>query len=119
MRSSHFFRVAGFLCAVCFSWHRAAPVAAQQGATPQPTSVQQLLAAQQAAIAPRFQAERAPPPLNFEDAIDTPVDPATYRLSPGDELMVSVIARTPADYPAPVSPDGAIFLPSVGQLSVR
>lgn len=114
MRSSRSCRIAVLLGIVCFFSHRAATVAAQ----PSPLALY-TLAFQQAGVTPRFQPEKAPPPVNFEDALETPIDPATYRLGPGDELLVSVIARTPVDYQAPVTPDGAIFLPSVGQLMVR
>jgi protein involved in polysaccharide export with SLBB domain len=114
MKSSRICRIAVLLGIVCFFCHRAAPAAAQQSSIALYT-----LVVQQSAATPRFQPEKAPPPVNFEDALETPIDPATYRLGPGDELMVSVIARTPVDYQAPVSPDGAIFLPTVGQLMVR
>src|SRR5437879_5597848 len=102
MRSTRFCRILAFAFAAWLSWHRAAPAAAQQ-----------------ATVAPRFPAEAAPPPASFNDALQTPIDPSTYLLGPGDGLMISIYARTPDNYAVDVSPDGFIQLPTIGALSVR
>jgi polysaccharide biosynthesis/export protein len=58
------------------------------------------------------------PAGSFDDALETPIDPDTYRLGPGDQLYIGITARTPAAYTAIVSPDGTIFLPIAGDVSV-
>jgi len=54
----------------------------------------------------------------FDDALETPIDPDVYRLGPGDQLYIGITARTPTSYNAVVSPDGTIFLPAAGDVSV-
>ncbi|MDZ4806327.1 MAG: SLBB domain-containing protein [Candidatus Eisenbacteria bacterium] len=47
---------------------------------------------------------------------DGPIDAATYRLGPGDELTVRYRGRTTATHRLLVNPEGDVYLPDVGRI---
>lgn len=47
---------------------------------------------------------------------DGPIDPARYRLGPGDELLVHYRGKTTATHRLVVGPEGQAFLPDVGRV---
>lgn len=49
---------------------------------------------------------------------DGPIDPASYRLGPGDELMLHYRGRTSLTQRLVVNPEGQVYVPDVGPVSV-
>lgn len=47
-----------------------------------------------------------------------PIDPAAYRLGPGDQLLVNFRGKTTVTHRLTVLPEGAIYLPDVGPVKV-
>jgi protein involved in polysaccharide export with SLBB domain len=56
-----------------------------------------------------------PPTL---DAFEGPIDPKTYRLGPGDHLMLEVLGSVTMRFPLVVDPEGNIWIPDKGSLPV-
>jgi polysaccharide export outer membrane protein len=58
-------------------------------------------------------------PMNgLGSALEGPVDPATYVLGPGDELMLEVLGSVTLRIPLEVDPEGNIWIPDHGPLHV-
>lgn len=52
--------------------------------------------------------------LSATALLEGPVDPARYRLGPGDELLVNYRGRTSVTHRLLVLPEGSVYLPDVG-----
>jgi protein involved in polysaccharide export with SLBB domain len=50
---------------------------------------------------------------------DGPIDPATYRLGPGDELTIRYRGRTTATHRLVVGPEGTVYLPDMGRIDLN
>lgn len=51
-------------------------------------------------------------------ALDTPIDPKTYRLGPGDELTIFIWGSLQAQYDLTVTPEGKLLFPNIGPIDV-
>lgn len=51
-------------------------------------------------------------------ALEAPVDPASYRLGPGDGVYLNVYAAHSLDQDLTVTPEGKLLIPRIGQVSV-
>ncbi len=51
-------------------------------------------------------------------ALEAPIDPATYRLGPGDGVYLNVYAAHSLDQDLTVTPEGKILVPRTGEVSV-
>lgn len=49
---------------------------------------------------------------------DGPVDPKEYIVGPGDVFNVSIWANTPLSFQVPVTPEGSVIIPTVGEVMV-
>jgi protein involved in polysaccharide export with SLBB domain len=75
-----------------------------------PESIRRALGGE-AVNAPTADPSSLPPTL-----ADGPVDPARYRLGPGDELLVYYRGKTTATHRLVVGPEGQAWLPDVGRI---
>ncbi len=50
--------------------------------------------------------------------LDCPIDPANYRLGPGDALTIFIWGNAQAQYELTVTPEGNLLLPTIGPVSV-
>jgi len=50
--------------------------------------------------------------------LDSPIDPANYRLGPGDALTIFIWGNVQAQYELTVTPEGNLLLPTIGPVSV-
>lgn len=57
----------------------------------------------------------SPLPVALQDG---PIDPAAYRLGPGDELTIHYRGRTSVTYRLLVTPEGDLYLPDVGPVAL-
>ncbi len=55
----------------------------------------------------------------FNFAIDNVVDPESYYVGPGDIMMLQLVGAMSGEYPLIVSPESAVLLPRIGNVSVR
>ncbi len=51
--------------------------------------------------------------------MDAPVDPAEYRVGPGDVLALNVWSSAPKEYTLTVTPEGTLLIPLVGSVDLR
>ena len=56
-------------------------------------------------------------PVDFPP-LEGPVDPARYKLGPGDELEVALFGRVTARVPVSVNAEGSIYVPNLGHVRV-
>lgn len=49
---------------------------------------------------------------------DGPVDPKEYIVGPGDVFSVNIWAATPLNFQVPVTPEGTVVIPTVGEFSI-
>jgi polysaccharide export outer membrane protein len=49
---------------------------------------------------------------------DGPVDPKEYIVGPGDVFSVNIWAATPLSFQVPVTPEGSVVIPTVGEFSI-
>jgi len=69
--------------------------------------------------ASRSQFLNMPMPVKSEDIpLDRPIDPAVYKLGPGDQLAIFIWGTTQGQYNLTISPEGKLLIPSVGPVMV-
>jgi len=51
-------------------------------------------------------------------ALDTPIDPKTYRIGPGDEMTIFIWGNLQAQYDLKVTPEGKLLFPNIGPIDV-
>jgi len=55
--------------------------------------------------------------LTFEPTMNIPTPP-TYRLGPGDELIIDIWGASQQNYRLPVSPEGSVYIENLGPIQV-
>ena len=81
----------------------------------QPSDLEKLL--QQRALQAETQKEQAIEKLTTFP-MEKAIDPATYIVGPSDVLNIAVWGPVSFNYPLPVTPEGTLIIPTVGEISV-
>jgi protein involved in polysaccharide export with SLBB domain len=59
-----------------------------------------------------------PPRMSTTATQDAPIDPKTYVLGPGDQLVIETLGRASLTFPTTVDPEGNVWLPDFGAIRV-
>jgi len=51
-------------------------------------------------------------------ALDRPIDPAKYKLGPGDQLAIFILGSAQGQYNLTVTPEGKLLIPTIGPVKV-
>ena len=51
--------------------------------------------------------------------LDSPVDPDSYNVGPGDVLAVNIWSSAPVEHTLTVTPEGVLLIPAVGEVNLR
>ncbi len=54
-----------------------------------------------------------------KEALESVIDPERYLMGPGDQLLISIWGQVNESFPARVSPEGMILIPTVKEIDVR
>lgn len=65
----------------------------------------------------QFRADMSKLP-DTEVPLDQPIDPSTYRLGPGDKLVIFIWGSLQAQYTLAITPEGKLLLPTIGPVEV-